>query len=287
MKVLIGITTHNRANILAKSIQSALAQDYVDKEVRVFDDASTDETPSLREKFPSVDWYRAETNQGYLFARNKLMRETNADFYFSLDDDAWFTQGDEISRGVAFMKERAEVAALAYDILSPDRPHPAERAEPRKTNVFIGCGHMLRLSAVREVSYYTPNPGNYGSEESDLCVRLLDRKYEIFCLPGVHVWHDKSSLARQSNAQYSSAVCNDLAFALRRCPFPMVLAGLPAKMFSHLRFATKNQLFGAYVIGMGKFFGAFLAIANSREPVSNWAMHEFRRRSHLQTLPVE
>ncbi|HEY8225368.1 MAG TPA: glycosyltransferase, partial [Pyrinomonadaceae bacterium] len=256
MKVLIGITTYNRAEILAKSIQSALDQDYGDKEVAVFDDASTDDTESMKSRFPNVSWYRAERNQGYLAARNKLMRETEADFYFSLDDDAWFIRGDEITQGVTLMKERREIAALAYDILSPDRPKQSERKEPFKTNVFIGCGHMLRLSAVREVSFYTPNPGNYGFEESDLCVRLIDRAYEILYTPGVHVWHDKSSVARKSNEQYSSAVCNDLAFAVRRCPFPMVLAGVPAKLYSHFRFANSNRLLRAYASGVVKFLRA-------------------------------
>ena len=88
MKVLIGITTHNRADVLSKSIQSALDQNYSEKEVAVFDDASSDDTPLLRSRFPDVSWYRVEKNEGYLAARNKLMRETNADFYFSLDDDA-------------------------------------------------------------------------------------------------------------------------------------------------------------------------------------------------------
>jgi GT2 family glycosyltransferase len=287
VKVLVGITTHNRAGILAKSIQSALDQDYADKEVAVYDDASTDDTPLLRSKFPGISWSRVDKNQGLLAARNQLMRESDADFYFSLDDDAWFMKGDEISHGVAFMRERPEVAALAYDILSPDRPQPAERTKPVKTNLIIGCGHMLRLSAVREVSFYTPNPGNYGAEESDLCVRLLDRKHEIFYLPGVHVWHEKSSLARKSDAQYSSSVCNDLAFALRRCPFPMVLAGVPAKLLTHLRFAIRNQLFGAYLVGVGKFLGALPAIIRTRKAVSNSAMIEFRRRGRLQTLPVE
>jgi GT2 family glycosyltransferase len=146
---------------------------------------------------------------------------------------------------------------------------------------------MLRLSTVREVSYYTPNPGNYGAEETDLCVRLLDRKYEILYLPGVHVWHDKSSLARKTDQQYSSTVCNDLAFALRRCPFPMILAGLPVKLLSHFRFALRNQLFRAYMSGVSRFFRALPAIVQARKPVSNWAMLEFRRRSRLQALPVE
>ena len=196
MKVLVGITTHNRADILPKSIQSALDQDYSNKGVAVFDDASTDSTPLLKLRYPGVSWHRAESNQGYLVARNKLMQETDAEFYFSLDDDAWFLKGDEISRGVAFMKERPEVAALAYDILSPDRAEAVKRAKPVKTHLFIGCGHMLRLSTVREASYYTPNPGKYGAEESDLCVRLLDSKHEIFYLPGVHVWHDEAEVVQ-------------------------------------------------------------------------------------------
>jgi GT2 family glycosyltransferase len=287
MKVLIGITTHNRADILAKSLQSALDQDYVAKEVAVFDDASTDDTPTLSTRFPGVSWYRSETNEGYLALRNKLMRETDADFYFSLDDDAWFLDGDEISRGVSLLMQRPEIAALAYDILSPDKPQRRMRAEPFQTNVFIGCGHMLRLSAVREVSFYTPNPGRYGVEESDLCVRLLDRDFEILYTPGMHVWHDKSSVARQSNEQYSSAVCNDLAFAVRRCPFPMVLAGVPAKLYSHVRFASSNQLMRAYAAGVVRFLRAVPSLINTRKPVSNSAMLEFRRRSRLQSLPVK
>src|SRR6185503_7202429 len=108
MKVLIGITTHNRADILAKSIQSALDQDYPNKEVAVFDDASTDDTPLLKERFPTVRWYRENSNQGYLYARNRMMSETDADIYFSLDDDAWFLAGNEVSVGVDIMRARPE-----------------------------------------------------------------------------------------------------------------------------------------------------------------------------------
>jgi len=158
LKVLIGITTYNRADILAKSIQSALDQDYPDKEVAVFDDASTDETPSLRASFPQVKWYRVDRNQGYLLGRNKLMSDTDADFYFSLDDDAWFLRGDEISVGVKLLQSRPEVSALAYDVLTPDRPGAVDRKEPIPTHMFIGCGHLLRLTAVREVGFYTPSP---------------------------------------------------------------------------------------------------------------------------------
>lgn len=278
MKVRIGITTRNRAALLSKAIQSALEQDYPNKEIAVFDDASTDETPQLKARFPEVRWYRTERQQGYLPARNELMRDTDADFYFSLDDDAWFVKGDEVSVGVRLMQERSELAALAYDILSPDRPLEATRSTPRKTHLFIGCGHMLRLSAVKDVGYYTPSPGSYGSEEKDLCVRLLERGHEITLLPGVHVWHDKTMQARDSAAQIVSGVCNDLVFAFRRCPYPMMLWVVPGKMVSNLRFGLAHKTFRSCLKGVGMFIGAIPNLGRTRSPVSKAAFQEFLRR---------
>jgi GT2 family glycosyltransferase len=283
MKVLVGITTRNRASILPKAIQSALDQDYPDKEIAVFDDASTDETENLQARFPQVRWYRAEESQGYLPARNRMMSETDADLYFSLDDDAWFVERDEISLGVKLLAEHAEIAALAYDILSPDRPERNERATPYRTHTYIGCGHLLRLSAAREVGYYTPSPGFYGGEEKDLCVRLLDRGYEIMYLPGVHVWHDKAMLARNLPAQHRSGVCNDFVFAFRRCPYPMVLWLLPGKVASHLRFAISHKLVRPCVKGMWMFLGAIPSLTSTREPVSRYAFREFLKRSRANT----
>jgi GT2 family glycosyltransferase len=279
MKVLVGISTRNRAELLAKAIESALEQDYSDVEVAVFDDASTDDTPQLRTRYPQVRWMRSEEPQGYLPIRNHLMRETDATFYLSLDDDAWFIKGDEISCGVELMRERPEVAALAYDILSPDRPAQKPREAPYKTHTFIGCGHLLRLSTVHEVGFYKPYPGFYGAEEQDLCARLFDRGYEVLYLPGVHIWHDRTMLARDHPAQHRSSVCNDLAFALRRCPLPMVLWLLPGKLISHLRFSIRHRFLRSYTAGVAHFFATFLTSLSSRQPVSRAAYQRVRARS--------
>jgi GT2 family glycosyltransferase len=181
------------------------------------------------------------------------------------------------------LAEHPEIAALAYDILSPDRPRPVERATHYSTHTYIGCGHLLRLSAAREVGYYTPSPGFYGGEEKDLCVRLLDRGYEIMYLPGVHVWHDKAMQARDLTAQHRSGVCNDFVFAYRRCPYPMVLWLLPGKAASHLRFAVAHKLLRPCVKGMWMFLGAIPRLASTRAPVSRYAFREFLRRSRANT----
>jgi GT2 family glycosyltransferase len=279
-KVLVGIVTHNRQELLPNAIESALRQEYPRVQVAVVDDGSQDDTPQLRSRYPSVRWIRWERSRGYVEARNNLMRNTDADYYLSLDDDAWFMNENEISIAVRHMEMNPKVAAGAFHILSPDRQKKSLRSEPRPTHMFIGCGHILRISAVRECGFYVPGPDYYGSEEIDLCVRLLDRNWEIHFLPGVYIWHDKSTVARDIAAQYRSGVCNDLAFAARRCPFPLVLGIMPVKLIHHLRFSVKKHLLKAFVAGLGLFFSRALHVLKGRQPVRTSTFMEFMRRSH-------
>jgi GT2 family glycosyltransferase len=278
-EVLVGIVTRNRHRVLPKAIESALRQRYPRVQVAVLDDGSEDDTPQLRSRYPSVSWSRWEQSRGYLEARNYLMRESNADFYLSLDDDAWFINGDEISIAVQHMDANPRVAAAAFDIISPDRDKPSPRSEPRPTHLFIGCGHILRTDAVRECGFYVPGPCQYGSEEIDLCIRLLDRNWEIHFLPGVNIWHDKTTVARDNADQYCSLVCNDLAFAVRRCPFPLVLAIMPVKVINHLRFAASNHMLKSCLTGFGLFCSRALEVWRNREPLHARAFVEFIRRS--------
>lgn len=279
-EVLLGIVTRNRHEVLPKAIESALRQKYSRLRVAVLDDGSDDQTPLLRARYPSVGWIRWEESMGYLEARNHLMRDLDADFYLSLDDDAWFINDDEISIAVQHMQENPKVAAVAFDILSPDRGKPNARGTPRATHQFIGCGHILRTSAVRECGFYEPSPGHYGSEETDLSIRLLDRNWEIHFLPGVHVWHDKSPVARDISAQHRSGVCNDLTFAARRCPFPLVLGILPLKVAAQLRFAARNHLLKSCFEGLALFLTHALKIWSNRQPVRMSTFVHYVRQSH-------
>lgn len=279
--VVVGIVTHNRAAILDKAIQSALTQSYEPLAVAVLDDASDDATPSLIDLYGNVQWTTTTSPLGCIKARNVLMRNSQADYYISLDDDAWFIGHDEIAVAVEYMEQNRHVAALALDILSPDRPTPVARISAHPTNTFIGCGHVLRLSAVREAGYYTPGPELYGAEEKDLCLCLRDRGHEVHLLPGVHVWHDKTEVSRDLRAQQSSNVCNDLAFALRRCPFPLLIVVLPYKMFSHFRYAIRHGFVAQCFRGVGRFLRYFPTGWKNRSPVRAATFREFLRRSHL------
>lgn len=220
MKVCIGITTKNRADILSKSIEAALGQSYSNKEVVVFDDGSNDHTKSVIENYPNIRKMGATESLGLLGARNALMRSTDAELYVTLDDDAWFLKGDEIEVAASHMIRNPKLGAIAFDVLQRNtgRFNTIDRTEPVPTNLFIGCGAMLRLSAVREAGDFVPFPVKYGHEEKDLSIRMIDCGYTLIFLPGVHIWHDYTALERNLSDQRNSFIINDLIYQYRRVP---------------------------------------------------------------------
>lgn len=281
--LLVGITTRNRAHILPKAIRSALSQNCPGVRVAVLDDGSTDDTSRLQAEFPQVQWVRHETSHGIIESRNELMRATDATYYVSLDDDAWFLRDDELALAVARLESDSTVGAIAFDILSPDRADPVERAALREVAMFIGCGHVLRLSAVRAAGYYAASPGTYGSEEKDLSLRLADLGFRIELMPGVHVWHDKAWQDRDYFPIHRSGVCNELIMTIRRCPLPDVLLVLPLKLVSYAWFWIRRPSFlRAGLAGVGAALRYSGSAWRSRAPVRRetfWRMSAGKGRT--------
>jgi hypothetical protein len=142
--------------------------------------------------------------------------------------------------------------------------------------MFIGCGHVLRLSTVKDLGGYAEFPGEYGVEEKDLCLRLIDAGYEIVKLDGVHVWHDKSSLARDISRQHRSGVCNDLTLTLRRVPLVFLLPAFAWKVPNHIAFALKKGLLRPCLQGFQDFVFAAPQVWRARRPVRLSSMTRFR-----------
>ena len=288
--VLVGIVTHNRAEILPKAIASAFAQKGCRIRVAVIDDCSTDATPKLARQHPDVEWTRWEPGRGYMAARNQWMLSNGVDYFVSLDDDSWFMQEDEIALAVDLMEKQPIVAAVAYDILSPDRAEAVKRQSAQPANIFIGCGHVLKLKSLRQVGVYDAVPGSYGGEEKDLCLRLIDAGYVIMAMPGVHVWHDKTTVSRDIAAQYRSVVCNDLMMTVRRTPVWLLALFLPGRCWRHFFHAWQHGMVEAFLQGMSMFLQALPAALRTRKAVSARAIWDFiklsRRTQLLAPIPT-
>jgi hypothetical protein len=276
-RILVGITTRNRAALLPRAIASALDQGGVELRVAVHVDGSTDATATLARGYAGVEWTRSDQPLGLRAVRQRWMQRRDVDFFVSLDDDAWFRHGDEIAVALDRFAADASLAAVAFDILSPEEPEPQPRSPPHPTTLFIGCGHMLRLTAVQSVGGYAEMPGPYGAEEKDLCLRLADAGHRVEFLPGVHVWHAKAWSGRDQAALHRSGVCNELVMTARRCPLPDALLVLPLKFVSFLVFWVRQPGYGrAGLRGVRDFLHHLPAVWRSRQPVRRrtfWRFH--------------
>lgn len=88
--VSVIIPTYNRAGCIGDAIESVLAQTYIDYEIIVVDDGSTDETRKVLERYGDRIRYFYQENAGVSAARNLGVRQARADLIAFLDsDDRW------------------------------------------------------------------------------------------------------------------------------------------------------------------------------------------------------
>jgi len=106
-KISIIIPTYNRANYVEQTIESALAQDYENYEVIVSDNASTDTTTEVINKYLKNDkfkYYKNETNIGMVKNWHKALYDySTGDWFLILSDDDYFIDSSYLTKAVELM----------------------------------------------------------------------------------------------------------------------------------------------------------------------------------------
>lgn len=88
--VSVIIPAYNSAAFIARAIQSALDQDYPNKEIVVVNDGSTDNTQQVLDAFGSKIRVSNQPNAGAAAARNTGIKQSRGEFIAFLDsDDEW------------------------------------------------------------------------------------------------------------------------------------------------------------------------------------------------------
>jgi len=207
-----------------------------------------------------------------------MMRLAEADYFVSLDDDAWFVEGDEVEIAIKLMESDHTIGAVAFDILSESNPSEQQRRSPYPIAAYIGCGHIVRLSAARELNYYSDLPCYYGAEEKEFCLRLLSKGYSILLMPGVHVWHDEEWDTRDQSATHRSGVCNELTVAIMRYPLPQLLYVFPGKVANYVLFWLRWPRFlRSGMLGVVDALRFMPQSLLKRKAVSGAAFRKYRR----------
>ena len=114
------ITTHNRTDLLKRSVCSVMRQDYDDIDLIIVDDASTDDTQryasKLAEKYDRIRYIRIseEESNGANYARNVGIDAAEGKLIAFLDDDdEWLPEKTTLQ--IEFFKRHPQIKALSSD----------------------------------------------------------------------------------------------------------------------------------------------------------------------------
>ena len=113
--VSVIISTYNRADFLHRAIKSVLAQTYIDFELIIVDDASSDNTKEVVNSFydERVEYLRHDNNKGAPAARNTGVKKAKGEYIAFLDDDdEWLS--DKLEKQVKKMGKVSDKVGLIY-----------------------------------------------------------------------------------------------------------------------------------------------------------------------------
>ena len=265
-KVSILISTKNRCGDLLltlSKIKHLLNQNVT---CVVFDDGSTDETSEkVKSNFPQVTLLRNQTSKGYIYCRNKMLNETDADFAISLDDDAHFLTENPIEIITEYFAKNPNCGLIATRIFwSKTAPENTNDNEiPQKVKSYVGCGHVWRMKAWRDIPNY-PEWFQFYGEENFASFQLFKTKWEIQYVPELLVLH-RVDLKERTKSN------NDFAFRYRRSLradwfnfflfFP--ISKIPRKLSYSIWMQCKSKIFkGDFKVIKPLFLAIFDLIAN-------------------------
>jgi len=183
--VSVVIPVFNGAPFVAKAVASVRAQTVKDAEIIVVDDGSSDGTQAILaglQKTAGLTWIQQD-HGGPARSRNQGIAVARGQFLALLDcDDVWLPE--KLAMQLEIMHRRPEVGVVHTDFDSVDEQGTvlevcqARRSGEPLVQAFCG-GHvalpstlLIRKSVLEKVGAL--NPELYGSEDSDLTIRLFD-----------------------------------------------------------------------------------------------------------------
>jgi glycosyltransferase involved in cell wall biosynthesis len=199
------ITTKNRKADLVFTLEKIkyLLEDTLINCV-VFDDGSTDGTSEfVKQNYPYIQLERNAISKGYIFCRNKMLNECESTYAISLDDDAHFVTENPLESIQQHFEENSNCGLIAMRIFwGLEEPFSMMCNEkPHRVQGFVGCAHVWRMKAWRDIPNYPEWFVFYG-EENFASYQLFKKNWKIHYLPEVLVNHRVDIKARKQHKDY-------------------------------------------------------------------------------------
>ena len=221
-EVSVVIVSFNTRDLLERCLTDLHAQEGVDFETIVVDNASKDGSVEMvRDRFPQAELIELSENLGFGAANNVAFERCRGEFVLLLNSDA-FMQPGTLAKLVAVARRRPDAGAVGPRLVNPDGtlqrsawPFPAagrllleafglhlllrrlglledlgtwRHDEERPVDFLVGACLLLRTQAIADVAGFDEGFWLYG-EESDLMRRMSARGWQVVFAPDPVVTH--------------------------------------------------------------------------------------------------
>jgi len=289
-RLTIGVVTKNRPASLRECLGSLAVVGDALAEVIVVDDtgdvpvdaasgALVDLPPSVSAKLRVI---RQTRHEGYIVARNTIMREASTDYVLLMDDDAALLDGVSILDALRLLEAHPRVGAIACAMAERDGSpwHPATQPAPVNYTcyvpTFIGFAHILRRRLFVELAGYRESFHFYG-EEKDYCLRVLDAGFDIIYMPSARVVHAPDPAGRSQSKYVRYTIRNDCLFALYNEPLPLALLTVPVRLGRYLSMSRGFDDRGGFAWIVRELVRQLPSIIGGRRAVSWTTVRQWRR----------
>jgi glycosyltransferase involved in cell wall biosynthesis len=173
---------YNGEAFLESAIESILAQDYEPFEVVVCDDGSTDGTPDILRRYPTVKTVTQE-NRGRAAACNTAIEASSGEFLAGFDDDDLWPV-NRLSMQAAYLVERPELDCVLgrQEWMNPPPWLGRDPVYGDLDGIPLGSA-MFRRAVYDTVGGF--DPSFRFSEDMDFLVRLREHGLTMEVLPEI------------------------------------------------------------------------------------------------------
>jgi len=248
--VSVIVVNYNGAHLLSDCLGSLLAQDYAPLEIWVVDNASSDDSRRVVQRYPTVRWIGRSANDGLGPGYNAGAKEARGEKLFFANNDTWFEPDCVRRLAEAFRSEEILCAdPLQNDWVGSQVIHGAQRfrwgwrylirpipfMDPyqelrveQNTDTAWGCAGAFMFDREKfEALRGFDSTFFLDYEDLDLCWRGWLRGWRTLFVPSARLRHrvgESNRIPQVSGRRQISQFRNAQRFVLKVMPWPVAAA---------------------------------------------------------------
>ena len=184
MKVSVIIAAYNCENVVGEAIESILNQTYENLELIICDDASTDNTARIIEKYVQLDKrirsLRNSENKKAAYSRNRCIKIAKGEYVAIEDADDW-SMPKRLEKQMRFLDENNHIdfvgtGEIIFDESSIKSKELLKELPDKKDFLkgfpFSHPSMMFRKKALQEVGGYRVSDETVRGQDADMVMRM-------------------------------------------------------------------------------------------------------------------